>query len=112
LFYFTLFLLFLYFKIARVHYKEEKVTSLQYLQHSAVVLGALALYSYAFMTLSALSVIAVSFVFFIIAALMVTAVQLGIFVDGKPLISVSKLYKAMPILAGIIVILSLRFWSL
>ena len=112
MFYFTLFLLFLYFKIARVHKKEEKFTTLYYAQHIAVAIAAIALYMYGLSHFSLVAVLGSSVVFFILAALMVTAVQLGIFVDGKPLVSISKIYKMMPFLAFFIIIFSLRFWSL
>jgi hypothetical protein len=39
----------------------------------------------------------------IMASLMVTAVQLGIFIDGKPLLGLSQLYKAMPLLAVVVI---------
>lgn len=112
MFYFTLFLLFVYFKIARVHKKEEKFSTLHYAQHIAVASGGIALYMYGFSHFSPVMVVGSSIVFFIVAALMVTTVQLGIFVDGKPLLGISKLYKLMPFLAIVIVVLSLRFWSL
>ena len=112
LFYFTLFLLFLYFKIARVHKKEEKFLRLHYAQHIAVTIAAIALYMYGFSHFSLLSLFVSSFVFYIIAALVVTTVQLGIFIDGKPLVGISKIYKYMPFLAFFIIVLSLSFWAL
>ena len=35
----------------------------------------------------------------IMASLIITAVQLGFFVDGKPIFGISKLYTLMPLLA-------------
>ncbi len=112
MFYITLFLLFVYFKIARVHKKEEKFSTLLYAQHIAVAIAAIALYMYGFAHYSYIGLVGFSFLFFIMAALMVTVVQLGIFVDGKPLLGISTLYKIMPVLAVVIVILSLGFWAL
>jgi len=106
LFYTTLFFLFLYFKIARVHKKEERISTSVITQHIVVALSAFFLYSYGFNHLNPLSLLLVSFLFFIVVALMVTAVQLGIFIEGKPLFGIGKLFKLMPLFTGIIVILS------
>ncbi len=110
LFYSTLFLLFLYFKIARIHKKEEKSTLVMNLQHILVLLSALSLFSYGFTHQSWYLVILVSFVFFIIAALLVTAVQLGVFIDGKPQFGISKVYKFLPALTLSIMALSAILW--
>jgi len=101
--YLTLFLIFLYFKLARVHKKEELLTGFMVLQHTVVALSGLLLYRYGFAHCSLLAVTVFSFLFFIIAALMVTAVQVGIFVEGKPLFGVSLLFKLMPFLAALII---------
>ena len=108
--YLTLFLLFLYFKVARVHKKEEKFTRLLYAQHILVSIAAIALFMQCFETFSWFAVLSISFFFFIISALIVTAVQLGIFVDGKPIIGIGKLYKLMPFLAFLIVAFSFKSW--
>jgi len=77
-----------------------------------VAISALALYLYGFNHFDPLFIVGSSVVFFILSALMVTSVQLGIFVDGKPIISISKIYKLMPILAFCILVLSFGFWSI
>ena len=110
LYYFTLFLLFVYFKLARVHKKEEKFTTIIYAQHMMVAIAAIALFMNGFSHMGWFVLVGVSFLFFIVAALLVTAVQLGIFVDGKPVLGISKLYKMMPVLALVIAILSFRLW--
>jgi hypothetical protein len=102
LFYFTLFLVFLYFKIARVHKKEERVDNKTYISYFIVAISAIGLYNWGISHYGFLFIALFSFIFFIVAALMVTAVQVGIFIDGKPLIGISMLYKSMPYLAGII----------
>ena len=106
LFYLTLFFIFLYFKIARVHKKEERVSNFIIAQHIVVTISAFLLFNYGFNNIHVLSILSFSFLFFIISALMVTAVQLGIFIDGKPLFGINKLFKLMPILTVIIAILS------
>ena len=110
LFYPTLFLLFLYFKIARIHKKEEKSTLMMNLQHILVFLSALTLFGYGFTHQNWYIVILVSFVFFIISALLITAVQLGIFIDGKPQFGISKIYIFLPALTLSIVSLSAILW--
>ena len=104
MFYIALFLVFLYFKIARVHKKEEKFTNIIILTHSIVAISSFALLSYGFSNYSWFFVFAISFIFFILAALLVTAVQVGIFVEGKPFIKMSTLHKSMPYLAAAILV--------
>jgi len=104
LFYFTLFLTFFYFKVARVHKKEERLSSGVVIQHIIVAVSALLLYRYGFANFSLLAILLFSFLFFIVAALMVTAVQVGIFVKGKPLFGVGLLFKLMPFLSGLIIL--------
>jgi len=105
LFFPTIFLLFLYFKIARVHIKMEKQTFLIKTLHFFVFLSAVLIYEYGFHYINPYAVISVSFIFFVITALMVTAVQVGIFIDGKPLIGIEKVYKNFMPIIGISVIL-------
>jgi len=106
LFFLTLFLIFLYFKLARVHKKEERLSSLVVVQHVLMALSTLLLYQYGFEHFSLWVIISVSFLFFIVAALMVTAVQIGIFIEGKPLFGISLLFKLMPFLTGLTVLLT------
>ena len=105
LFYLTLFLVFFYFKLARVHKKEERLTNFVVAQHAVVAISTLLLYRYGFAEHAWWGVLIFSFLFFIVAALMVTAVQVGIFVEGKPLFGVSHLFKLMPFLSGLIALL-------
>ena len=110
LFYTTLFLLFIYFKIARVYRKEEK-SGLFILSQNILVAGsALFTLYHGLLSFPWYLVTIVSFLFFIIAALMVTAVQLGIFVDGKPQFGISKVYKYLPFLTLVIIFLSIKMW--
>ena len=106
LFYITLFLIFLYFKIARVHKKEEKTTLFIVTQYVAVGLSTFFLYNHGFQNFSILAILSFSFIFFITVALMVTTVQLGIFIDGKPLFGINRLFKLMPTLTASIAILA------
>lgn len=103
----SLLLVFIYFKIARVYQKEESINALVIIQHLMVFIASLFLFYSAFMMYSWYIVIILSLLFFIVAGLLITAIQLGIFVDGKPLFGLSKLYRYLPILTGSIVLLSL-----
>jgi hypothetical protein len=107
MFYFSLFLIFLYFKIARVHKKEEASSPIILVQHIIVALSAIAIYSYGFSHFDIIKIIAVSFLFFIVAALIITAIQLGVFVDGKPILGISKVYKFLPVLSATIAFLAI-----
>jgi len=106
LFYITLFLIFLYFKIARVHKKEERVTLPIILLHVLVLLSTIGIYIYGFQESNIITLLVVSFLYFIVAALIITTIQLGIFIDGKPLLGINRVYKFMPILTGLIVLLT------
>jgi len=106
----AIFLVFLYFKIARVHKKEEFLSQKVIAMHIVAGVGAFLIFAYAFSHSSSFIVLIKSFLSFIIAALLVTAVQVGIFVDGKPLIKMSHIYKAMPFLAGIIAFFAVILW--
>ncbi len=106
LFFLALFLVFLYFKVARIHKKEEKGTPLVYLQHFLVGFSAIGIFLYGFTHFSWYIVLISSLVFFIIAALIITAIQLGIFIDGKPQFGISKFYKLLPVLTLSVMILS------
>jgi len=107
MFYLTLFLLFIYFKLARVHQKEERVDWLVIILHLFVGFSAVVLYRYGIEHHAFWSLLLVSFLFFIAAALAITAVQVGIFVEGKPLLGMGLLFKWMPPLGGIIIGLTL-----
>ena len=95
IFFLELFLVFLYFKIARVEYKEEKHTTVMHLRNFLFVLSAAALFVYGFAHYSWYVVVGVAYLFFILAALLVTAVQVGIFIDGAPFVKLSHLRMSM-----------------
>ena len=110
LFYIGLFVSFLYFKIARVHKKEEKLGVLVGAQHAIVASSALALLAFGFMNLEWYIVLGSAFVFFIVAALMITAVQIGIFFDGKPVFGLSHVYKATPLMSALLLFSTFSVW--
>ena len=110
MFYLSLFLLFVYFKIARIHKKEEKMNALVLVQHIVTFVAASSIFVYGFIHLAWYFVVIFSFLFFIIAALIITTVQLGIFIDGKPQFGISQVYKYMPFLTLGIVLLSVILW--
>lgn len=112
MFYPILFLVFLYFKIARVHKKEERVSSAQTFYHTIAALSAAALLVYGFMYENGYLVAAFSFLFFIIASLTVTAVQLGIFVNGKPMLGLTRLYRYLPLFSFSIALAVCAGWAL
>jgi hypothetical protein len=111
IFYFTLFLSFLYFKIARVHNKEEKSNILVLLQHIIVAPTIIALLIYGFMHLEWYFVLLSMFIFLIMASLIITTIQLGIFIDGKPLLGITKVYSFLPLFSVSIIALSSILWT-
>jgi hypothetical protein len=106
LFYFTLFLAFFYFKVYRVRASVESATVLRHLETFMALGAGLALLVFGFLTLSWYLVLIASIVFFLLSALMIVAIQLGIFVDGQPLIGMDFIFKLMLPLSIIIVALS------
>lgn len=110
IFYISLFLSFLYFKIARVHHKEELRNPFIMVQHLIVFIAVLALFGYGFLNLAWYSVVGSAFLFFILSALMVSAVQVGIFMDGKPVVKLSTLHKLMPLLGLLIAFSVVHFY--
>ena len=112
LFYFGLLLAFLYFKIARVYKKEEKSNINMLVQNVIVAIAVAALITYGFLHETWYMVILVGYIFFIMASLMVSAVQLGIFIDGKPFIKLSHLYKSMAFIGMFIAFIDVNLWGI
>jgi len=108
--YIMIFLIFIYFKIARVHYKEEKSNLLWKVQHFTVAIIAILTYTYAFSHTTWLSILIASLFSFISAGLLITAVQLGIFIDGKPLFGMDKVYKNTIYLTLLLACMSAILW--
>ena len=100
--FFDLLMVFLYFKIARVYHKEEKYSISFIIQHLIVAISSVILFRHAFLTQAWYVVGIETLVAFIAAALMITAVQLGIFVDGKPLFGMKRIYQNLYLLTAII----------
>ena len=111
LFYLALFFAFLYFKIARVYKKEETPNLNMLVQNVVVSVAVAALFIYGFLHETWYVVLLVSFLFFIMASLLVSAVQLGIFIDGKPLLKVSHLYKSSAFLGMFIAFIDVTLWG-
>jgi hypothetical protein len=103
LFYLTLFLGLLYFKIFRVRRKHEKTAAGTKLEAFFANTALAVIILFGFVSepwyLLLIAVLGMN----IMASLMVTAVQLGIFIDGKPLLGLSQLYKATPLLALVVI---------
>lgn len=111
-FYLTLFFAFLYFKIARVHKKEEGRSSSGLKQHFFVGIAITSLLVYGFLYQNLYLFIPVFFLFAIMASLVVTAIQLGIFVNGKPLFGLTHIYRYLPHLRIGIFLLSAFLWAI
>ena len=99
LYYMTLFVGILYFKIFRVYRQQEKMSIWRMTEGTVTILMILILMAAGFMTQSWYDVLIGSIVSAVMASLMITTVQLGIFIDGKPLFKLSSIYKVMPLLA-------------
>ena len=112
IFYFSLFLAFLYFKIARVYKKEEKTNTNFVVQNIVVGVAVAALLAYGFMHESWYMVLLIGYVFFIVASLLVSVVQLGVFIDGKPFIKISHLFKMMALFGMLISFADLYLWGI
>jgi hypothetical protein len=102
LFWLTLFLGVFYFKIFRVRRIQEKPTVAAKTEAFFANSALLSLIVYGFMTQTWYLVALAAVLMNIMVSLMIAAVQLGIFVDGKPLLTLSHTYKAMPLLALLI----------
>ncbi|HFB53716.1 MAG TPA: hypothetical protein ENJ67_03205 [Sulfurimonas autotrophica] len=112
LFYLALFFAFIYFKIARVYKKEEKSNLNMLVQNVIVLAAVIALFVYGFMHETWYVVLIVSYLFFIMASLLVSAVQLGVFIDGKPFIKISHLYKSLAFLGMFIAFIDVYLWGI
>jgi len=112
IFYLSLFFSFLYFKIARVYKKEEKSNMNFWVQNLIVAVAIIALLVYGFMNETWYVLLIVAYLFFIAASLMVSAVQLGIFIDGKPFVKISHLYKTLALLGMLISFADLYLWGI
>lgn len=112
MFYLLLFLAFLYSKIARVHKKEERVTARHTLSHVLAALAGTALAVYGIMYEHRYLMLPSALLFFILSSLMITAVQLGIFVDGKPMLGLTRIYHALPLLSVVLCVSVIGLWLL
>jgi len=109
-FYCALFLSFLYFKIARVHKKEERLSSVFLAQHLLMAVAIVSLLAYGFMYENLYVFVPMLFVFASMASMMITAVQVGIFVDGKPLFGLTHIYRYLFVLSIFIFLLISSLW--
>ena len=112
LYYTMLFLAFLYFKIARVYKKEEKTNTNFWVQNLLVALAIGVLLVYGFTYKNWYMVLLVSYIFFILASLIVSAVQVGVFVDGKPFVKISHLYKSLAPIGMLISFADVYLWGI
>ena len=112
LYYTALFLAFLYFKIARVYKKEEKSNLNMNIQNSIVFLAIVALLIYGFTHKTWYIVLLVAYLFVILSSLLVSAVQLGVFIDGKPFVKISNLYKLLAPIGMLITFSDIYLWGI
>lgn len=112
LYYTMLFLAFLYFKIARVYKKEEESNLNMNIQNTIVFAAIVALLVYGFTHKTWYVVLLVSYLFLILSSLIVSAVQLGIFIDGKPFVKISHLYKSLALIGMLITMSDVYFWGI
>jgi TctA family transporter len=110
-FFIASFLFFIELKIIRVFKKEEGFIPSIVLQLILILLSAVGFYKYAYLNFSLWSIIISSIIFFIIAEFAVVAVQLGFFKDGKPVFGLRKLYKFIPMLTILILLLTLAVYQ-
>ncbi len=99
LFYVTLFVAILYFKIFRVRRQQEKLGLWSMIEGTVTIFILLALVIFGFMVQSWYEVLIAIVISAVMASLMITTVQLGIFIDGKPLFKLSAIYRLMPLMA-------------
>jgi hypothetical protein len=100
----TLFIGLLYFKIFRVRRQQEKLTLLQKIEGLFSIVALFTLIVFGFMTLTWYEVLIAIVLSAVMVSLIITTVQLGIFIDGKPLFKLSALYRFMPMLALLTII--------
>jgi len=112
LYYTMLFLAFLYFKIARVYKKEEQSNLNMNIQNAIVFVAIVALLVYGFTHKTWYIVLLASYGFLILSSLIVSAVQLGIFIDGKPFVKISHLYKSLAFIGMLITASDIYLWGI
>jgi len=112
IFYLALFLAFLYFKIARVYKQEEKLNANFWVLNALVAVAITALIVYGFMHETWYIFLIVSYLFFVAAALLVSAVQLGVFIDGKPFVKISHLFKSLAPIGMLISFAVVYLWGI
>lgn len=103
LFYPTLFAGLLYFKVFRVRRQQEKLSFWTKVKGILTLTLALALVIFGFATAPWYTILIAIVVMNIMASLMITTVQLGIFIDGRPLFKISAVYRWMPLLALVVI---------
>ncbi len=103
LFYPTLFLSLLYFKIFRVRRQHEKVPFWTHVKGLLTIVFSAALIIVGALDTPWYILLGAVVVMNIMASLMITTVQLGIFIDGRPLFKISAVYRLMPLLALLVI---------
>ncbi|MEN4046339.1 MULTISPECIES: hypothetical protein [Sulfurimonas] len=112
LYYTMLFLAFLYFKIARVYKKEEKSNLNMNIQNTLVFIAIVALLVYGFTHKTWYTVLLAAYLFLILASLMVSAVQVGVFIEGKPFVKLSHLYRFLAPIGMLLWFADIYLWGI
>ena len=99
LLYLVLFVGLLYFKLFRVRRQQERLTLLNRVEGTVTLLLLFSIIIFGFITETWYTMLLGTIISAVIVSLMITTVQLGIFIDGKPLFKLSALYRWMPVLA-------------
>ena len=99
LLYLVLFIGLLYFKLFRVRRQQERLTLLNRVEGTVTLLFLFVLIIFGFITEPWYIMLLGIIISAVIVSLIITTVQLGIFIDGKPLFKLSALYRFMPVLA-------------
>ena len=110
-FYLCLFLIFFYFKISRVQKNEEKISKYIKFRNIFIFITSVLLFISFYKTLALFSIIIFSVLFFILNEILITVIKLGIFVNGKPILTISKLYSTLNIISLIIILLTIFNYS-
>ncbi len=109
-FYLALFLAFLYFKIARVYKKEEKGSALIRMQNIIVLIASLAILAYGVLHVEWYLFVPFIFIFATLVSFIITAIQIGVFVEGKPIFGLTHIYKYLPYLTLAIFVSTFSMW--
>jgi len=106
IFYLCLFLIFFYLKISKVQKNEEKISRFIKIRNLIILIASVLLFISFYKNIALSSIIIFSLLFFILNEILITVIKLGIFIDGKPVLTISKLYSTLNIISLVIILLT------